>query len=351
MSLISATLAISTWLIAAQSPVPSARELKQKALGSRDGLRSGHIILEMREPKVGNPSGKDYQQVVRKFDVYFDGKKRRSFVDWTHPNWKKSTRATITEFDYIFDWGPDYWVQVGSVRDLPLASTGQLFHPALLGMFCVDIGFLYNIERESKLPALYELGGKEEGTVTRDAIEGENTWRLEFKPRPKRTVRIWVAPRLGYQPVRVEAAEEGSGDKPFVTRVSSLYAQFPRNNVWFPKKVLYTSFLGPDIYDETIIEILEAEFNQPIDPALFGIEAFDLSPGRKLLGPGNRAMNWDGKRVVNSIHRAQTEELESSPASRLRPKDSAYSWWWLGAVMLSLVAITLFTFAFRQRLK
>lgn len=346
------TLALSTWLLVAQAPAapaPSARELKQMALDSRSGIKSGHVSLELREPRVGNPAAREYQNIIRKYDIYFDGKKRRSFVNWSHPKWVRSTRAAVTEFQYVFDWKPDYWVLVGSVRDLPIDATGQLFHPAFLGMFCVKTGLLHSIEVESKLPALYELGGKDEGTVARDAVEGEDTWRVEFRPRPKRTVRIWIAPRLGYQPVRVEASDVDTANKPFVTRVDSTYDRYPRGDVWFPRKVVLRSWRGDQLYDESIVDVVEAEFNQPIDPSFFSIESFGLPLGRKVLGPGSREMIWDGKRLVDSVHGVETTDSDSSPSSRFRSSNSPRRWWWTGAITSSLVAFLMLARVFRAR--
>lgn len=274
-------------------PIPSSQELEQRIREYRKSIVTGHVVIESRTPRT---KARGYEAITRTYHVTFEQGKIRCMVDWVHPRWARMTRSVRTEHSFIRDWSEDYPILVGGPEGPPRASGMEVFDPRLLGLAPT----MLTRSSQFDLDHFWFSGTGESPIVTEEVLEGERTWRIEYRPSTSDRVLLWVAPRLGYTTPRVEVRTK-SGNA-FIPRqiLKASYTQYPPGNVWYAMNVTYQSLTSKGVVDEEEnLQVREATFGTKVDSAAFRFEGLGIVAGRKVRGPGNRAMIWNGHRLVD----------------------------------------------------
>lgn len=112
--------------------------------------------------------------------------------------------------------------------------------------------------------------------------------------------RAWLDPARGHNFTRFELnlTWPGAGTRVAVTHDVDL-AQDPVSKVWFPARLRYHETRGGRPHTTEVVEVLAAELNRPVDPAVFTLAGFGLPRGNGVYPIGSNTMHyWDGAKVV-----------------------------------------------------
>lgn len=178
--------------------------------------------------------------------------------------------------------------------------------------------------------------------------------RIEAPARPEasvswNTMELWVelSRSRGLMPVRIvrrDPAPEGGAEVELVCR----YRRWPPG-IWAPERAEQISRLRSGAAVQTLatveIEVTQAQFNVPLDPALFALE---VPPGT-VVYDGQERRNFlaaeGGKRDYEGYRRLMAQRLPASPSRGILGGDALRT----GLIVLHLAAIVLLASYFIYR--
>ncbi len=330
--MIALTLALLTFAPVDAPETPTAQELERKMLDYRNAIKTGHVIVRSRQ-RIDRASP-DNERITFEYDIVFEGTKVRSIVTWKSPDWERVTGAVVSGDDYIRNWSANQRVDIGKLP-VPNPFLADAIHPRALGIAHTPIRSSREIDLDK--PFWFATG---ESTVTADPIDGEPAWRIDHRLSAVGRVLLWIVPSRGHSLARLEVRFENSERQRSLQLLEVDLRQYGPTGIWYPRQMTYRRSGGQgdgpdDVWLEEVAEVESAEFGIPVKPSNFGVEGLNLPPGRKILGPGHRAMYWDGKRLRQEVARDFPDDLGAATGPSAR-------WpWWVGAGVTILGTIAL----------
>jgi len=276
-------------------PVPSARDLERKILDYRRSLERGHVVL--KESHAISRNNPVYEKITRTYDLTFGGPSVRSIVNWKHPEWERTTRAIVTEKDYIKDDNDQFPVKMGAWSDRKDRPQDAI-HPSLIGLLN---GPLSEFRSREMADIFWYAARGVEPVVTAGQVGVEKAWRIDYQdPGRRLCATLIVVPRFGYGVTSIEVDTVAADGQ--IIPVHSTEAGYGRyGDYWYPGKVVYRCSARAGVSEEEIMEVESAEFNARIDPKTFEIEGLGLPVDRRVLDPGRFMKLWDGKRLIDTV--------------------------------------------------
>jgi len=284
-----------------QAQTPEADSLNKKALDARRRITRGEWRVVTRGEEQKEPY---FFQAT----IYMDGKKIR--WDYLYPyeeshaergkQWRRtSCFADTLLLSYLDRKEPNGATFVATVEDLNRVSN-PLAHqhpdPRMIGMTPNAFETSHHFQLESY------VGGPSEGTpkVSRDQIDDQLAWRVEYMHVNDCKVRYWIVPDKGYNVVKMEAEFEGDGIR-FCDRSQSDFALDAKSGLWFPQRYRFrrTENGTPTSFED--VEITTVSLNKPIAPRLFTLATMNVPPGtvvQRIPADPRGSVFWDGKDIV-----------------------------------------------------
>jgi hypothetical protein len=260
-------------------------ECERKALAARRAIEHGrlHIRLEHWNLIGGRKkTGEDEIQITFDRDkirferpsVYVPRGGKRP----TRPS-KRTIVVTPEEFMFYDDWidenGVGLMVEVGRRAEIRELETAW-FDPRTIGFVARPADLLSG----ATLDRFVTYQPRRECSVRREVLDGVDVFRVHYRRDTGMEVRLWFAPEQGYGLVRAEL-EGPYGRHAMVDAIGCKLKRYD-GNVWFPERVWSRRSLDGERRGEDLITILDADFQKPVDPALFTLSSFGIPIGRRV---------------------------------------------------------------------
>jgi hypothetical protein len=84
-------------------------------------------------------------------------------------------------------------------------------------------------------------------------------------------------------------------------KMENQYREVDPNGYAYPKRSYFSQTRGGKSMRESELVILEASFDQPIDPSVFTLAGVNPPPGTRISRPGWTAgpLTWDGQHIID----------------------------------------------------
>lgn len=312
-------------------PPPTARELEKKVFDYRRSLDRGHIVL--RESHTVYRNNPNYLNIVRTYDLTFDGQNIRSIVGWKHPEWERTTRALVSGSNYIQDDNTTVPVKIGEWKD-PDKRPRDAIHPALLGLLNASISEFH----ARGLEHIFRFTSNSPNTeVAQGDVAGEKAWRIDYRDvMSKLHTNVIVVTKFGYGVTSIGVSHVADdGQLIPIQTTTSEYTRY--GSAWYPSKTIYRQTSKRGVEEEEIMVVERAEFGVKVAPGAFEIGGLDLPIGRKVLDAKGFIKTWDGDRAV---HRTRI----NTPSTRRDPPivtPNSRLLWWPGSLIYAGVFTSL----------
>ncbi len=358
MALINAVCPLLLWANQAvpEEASPSPHEVESRALAERRKILRGEVVFRLEETARGQ------QKPTTTFHVFFDGDSIRCDVMQTLLNQWPGGRATHSKdlHKYVFTPKTTLWhantvspdgkgVAAYKMARNKTGPNGKPFggnylpyrlDPRLVGLAPCAPTLVYIVDMEY----LLMRPDREDTSIAADVLDGVDTWRIEYRRKNGEPVKFWIAPSKGYSLLRASEVEP-YGDSKIEDSIQCEVEQFGAQQIWYPSRVYYERKLDGEKVMSSTLTTTHAEFNQPIDAALFTMAGMDIPAGTMVVEqPRNPdgGREWNGKELVLMGRKSPT--YTGPPSSR--------PWmWWIVSINLLVVSVLLMMFWARSRLR
>ena len=317
---------------AATAAPPTARELEQKVLAYRRGLKSGHVVIRESNTKYRN--GPAYLKIVRTYDLTFDGLKVRSLATWTSPKNERVTRNISTESGAIENDYEDMPVIMKRTNE-PETRSKDAVHPWLLGLINGPISSFSS----STLDETFRFSkGIAEPTVIATRVGSDPAWQIVYDhPSIDLRASVVVVPNFGYGVTSIVFEHvTKTGQRLPLDITTADYRAYGKH--WYPSKVVYRQHGKQGLAREEIMEVSSADFNISVDPNTFEIAGLGLPVGREVTTTDRFATVWNGDRLIPDY--GLVANKPKNPGVPVRPP-TRWPWWLATIACVAVVSAIL----------
>jgi hypothetical protein len=270
-------------------------QIEKDCVDYRRAIKSGHVVIEsaISQPQESG----EVVEYSRRVEVFFTPDKIR-FNQTTEGDGEVAKSyllkciRTPSEVFSRTSMGPEDEKKVLQVREPPVSNSDlMIFDPRIVGLSSSSSLAHYEFDTlvghlDRKDAATWrEREADHEVTVVRYTRKGDVQVRIHFRENDSRRV------------TRIETRSDFRGQV-LVDRVDSEYADLKKDEVVFPRKLVYRRLLdGVEVLTETQT-FKKAEFNRPIDEGQFTLLTLGLRPGTLILYPKAPVHVWNGSVAV-----------------------------------------------------
>jgi hypothetical protein len=154
--------------------------------------------------------------------------------------------------------------------------------------------------------------------MTDDVIDGIACKRISFRNQRQHSCLVWIAPKLGYNPIRFDSWNDERG---FRNTVNLKIEKHKESGIWFPVSSIRDELYQgkPYTHSEDKVEIIT--FNKPIPIETFGPKGMNTPVGTRVyvFPSPNLADNffWDGEKIAGEFGTV-LEPIETPPNNASR---------------------------------
>ena len=327
---------------------PDIRQLEADAIAYRHQHTTTAVVrlFKMRKQSVG-------QSTAIRYFIAFDPRRLR--FDWQgrrleSETWGGKVQYVVTPQGFIDNSLPPANVTIGAanVYDDPYRQFG-IWRPVALGMAMTTT----EMARRG-MYAYLDRNDRNQVTRSQDVLDGLTTWRIDYQLElglGRSAVSVWFAPEYSNSVVRiVKTSEVDYGGQTSVTTqtLSSTYAQYPTENIWFPRTVDYTSTTDGEVLIEERIIVEEASFGIPIADEMFTLAGLNIEEGRyvsDLSSPNSFAFTGGQVKRVQDPDEAPIP----LPTEALKGRGNVAWLLWINVIILAFAGIAFFVSYLRTR--
>lgn len=333
---------LSLLQFAEQACAQTLEDVERKALAARKNIRT-MTVNARAQTKVGNDS-----YAINSWSIWWNGpdKNRGDVVLNNKP--RNCQIVGCNRPGWVMEIAGDIHV-CGSFE--PVGRIEKQFHwnvdPRFLG-YSSDASGSYKGFQDV---VLGDSTREKENLRTIELANSEKAYELTWVNNRAVALfrRVIIRPQNGWNISLLETTYTASGKKFVETAVVDL-VQYGPNQIWFPKKIVYTQVIDGVAGNTGTMTFDSVTINEPIPDRVFTLEGADIPLNKPFCLPKNAPESmsayWDGTKLVRNTHHPVEEA-----ATPVDPPPSAdRNNYWLVAVCVfcSLVALALLFFR-RQR--
>lgn len=327
-----------------QGAPPSVAEIEKAAIAARRAVTSGHVTLNIEGANAETP-------FKIKRELYFDERYIREETTLKGSGSTNTTGSDAAErsiiiigpdrhyrySDKVFPDGSTYVLSIDDRHDSLRPIWDESPDPRLLGMSPLHSNMAISGHLD------WFVGGTERKNIelSRGDLDGYQCNIVSFqKADVGCSARVWIAPELGSNVVRMTAEFDADGVH-YVDDCRTTLSQDARTGNWFPSQTRYQRSEGGKVTVEETVDVEVDWLNRPIPAHLLEISSMGVPPHTPatFMYEHRGRFEWDGDEVAaigwagSAVRRAT-----SSPSGT----------WALVAVNLIVAALGLLYWALRR---
>jgi hypothetical protein len=334
---------------AAWGAAPAPQEIAASVLQPRREMHRGKVVLEVYDRTKPVDNAEEF--LLMRATVWFDGDALRVDATRNAPvgsaadsglksRFTQEVIAAGTHIDRFVDPNsPPLAVRLEREDSVDLSGT-HLFHPNVLGIEPSP-----TLQKHALDKLRLNLHSSTEATVEEQLLDGVPCWALRQKFPSGASQTTWIRQQ---SPTVVrctfEAVAGSKGMEKSVVDSITCQGSAPGANVpWFPEQIDYTRSVDGVVRISHRTRILDASFDDSVDPALFTVAGMGLPPGTQVLEfPGSVGHTWNGQTLERHGAGEIPEEVPLAAATGAR-------WWVIVGINLTLLSIVCLLLYYRSR--
>lgn len=304
--------------IAAESDIEEIREVCNRAIENRLKIKQWHVQID----SVNTGKGKD--NLPLRMVQYVDGSKRReerTRIITDEPDKKQTSIQILGDknfylYDKLEDTGKPTMPLYQAVKDSIYVPENRFtFDYRMLGFTPYKYGVLGDDSISDYLGGFEQNKRIEEFRMEDEVLNGIPCKKFSmFLDKGDSHNTFWIAPGLGYCPIRAETGTKSHG---FFVSTDVKVARYKDTDLWVPVEMIYEYAYGGQQESKMEQKITVYSINEPIDPIVFTPEGLDIPVGTPIdMRPESYSDEyvWDGKKAATTGEMLVEQILKEKPA-------------------------------------